>query len=262
MTSTLNPTSSKSVNLSSGVMLPFVRHSDPSTVPVALLHGVTNSRQHPEFSHSGEPLHVFAHTQQNYGNIGHHAWEARLQEFTKAVAALMGAVGLESAIIVGTSARGSVVQRLATQYAKRTSGLVLMGSFVAYHHKSVEFYNAAIVPLAESIDPTFALEFREGTLAKPLPQAWLETFIQENLKVQMGMDFLEIEVTRKLANLKAPTLIVWNNEDVSSSRKDEDSLQTSILDERLTRNARGVLYSRRRRSVLRLISWQWSRPLR
>lgn len=254
MKSTLNPTSTKFVNLSSRVMLPFVRHSDPSAVPVALLHGVTDSRQHLEFSHSSEPLHVFAHTQQSHSNTEHHAWETRLQEFTKAVAALMGAVGLGSAIIVGTSARGSVVGQLAREYAKRSSGLVLMGSFVVYHNKSVEFYNAAIVPLTDSIDPAFTLEFREGSLAKPLPQAWLESFIQKSLNTQI--EIVEVEVTRKLANLKAPTLIVWNNEDASPARNDGDCLQTSILDERLTKNARGVLYSRQRRSVLRLLSWQ------
>jgi non-heme chloroperoxidase len=253
MTSTLNPTSTKFVNLSSGVMLPNVRHGDPSAVPVALLHGVTKSRQQFGFSHSSEPLHVFAHAQQSHGNIEPHVSEAHLQEFTKAVAALMGAVGLGSAIIVGTSARGSVVQRLAREYAKRTSSLVLMGSFVAYHNKSVEFYNAAIVPLA-AIDPAFTLEFREDTLARPLPQAWLESFVQKGLNAQI--DVIETEVTRKLANLKAPTVIIWNNENISPSRSDKDSLQTSIFDERLTKNVQRVLYSRQRRSILRLLSWQ------
>jgi non-heme chloroperoxidase len=169
MTSMLNPTATKSVNLSSGVMLPFAKHGDSSGVPVALLHGVTDSRQHLEFSHSPESLHVFAHTQRSHGDAEYPISESRLQDFTKAIAAFMGAVGLESAIIVGTSARGSVVQRLARDAAKRSSGLVLMGSFVAYHNKpaSVEFYNAAIVPLLASIDPAFTLEFRQGTLAKP-----------------------------------------------------------------------------------------------
>jgi pimeloyl-ACP methyl ester carboxylesterase len=256
MIAMLNPTSSKSVTLSSGVMLPFIKHSDPSVVPVALLHGVTDSRQHLEFSPSSEPLHVFTHTQRSHGNTEHHVLESRLQEFTKAVAALMGAVGLESALIVGTSARASVVQRLAKECAKRTSGLVLMGSFVAYHDMSVAFYSTAIVPLAASVDPTFTLEFRAGTLAKPLPQAWLESFVQKNLNRQV--DVVEVEVTRKLAKVKAPTLIVWNNADVSPSRSSDESLQTSILDARLTKNSRGVLYSRERRSVLRLLSWQWS----
>jgi pimeloyl-ACP methyl ester carboxylesterase len=185
-----------------------------------------------------------------------------LQEFTKAVAALMGVVGLESALIVGTSAQGSVVQRLARDYAKRSSGLVLMGSFIAYHNTSasVEFYNAAIVPLIDSIDPAFTLEFRAGTSAKPLPQARLETFLQV-LNVRASVDFLEAEVTRKLATMRAATLVVWNNEDVSSLHDTQDNLRASIFDERLTKNTRGLLYGRKkhgrkRQSVLRLISWQ------
>jgi pimeloyl-ACP methyl ester carboxylesterase len=112
MIAMLNPTSSKSVNLSSGVMLPYARHSYPSVVPAALLHGVTDSKQHLESSHSSEPLHVLAYTQRSHSNTEHHPAETQLQDFTKAVAALMGAVGLESALIVGTSARASVVQQL------------------------------------------------------------------------------------------------------------------------------------------------------
>lgn len=33
-------------------------------------------------------------------------------------------------------------------------------------------------------------------------------------------------------------------------------LLSTCVDERLTKNTRGVLYSRKKRSVLRLISWQ------
>jgi pimeloyl-ACP methyl ester carboxylesterase len=252
MTPTFSPTSTKSVNLSSGIMMPLTKYSDPSAVPVMLLHGTTDLRQHLEFFHSSEPLHVFTHTQQERDNLERHTSEAHLQEFTKAVAALMGAVGLESALIVGTSARCSVVQHLARDYTKRTSGLVLMASFVAYHNTSasVAFYNASIVPLVGSIDAAFTLEFRAGTSAKPLSQALLETFIQAS-NVRASVDFVEVEVTRKLATMRAPTLVLWNNEDVS-----QPSLQASIFDERLMKNARGVLYGRKKQSVLRLISWQ------
>ena len=47
----------------------------------------------------------------------------------------------------------------------------------------MEFWESAVSRLTDPIDPGFVREFQESTLAQPVPQAFLDTIVQESLKV-------------------------------------------------------------------------------
>ena len=90
---------------------------------------------------------------------------------------------LGSAVIVGHSMSTSIAQRFALDYPERTRGLVLMGSFVTGWQSApviVELWEAAVSKLTDPIDPAFVREFQESTLAHPVPEAFLDTFVQES----------------------------------------------------------------------------------
>jgi non-heme chloroperoxidase len=243
MTTTLNPTVIKSVKLSTGVTLPYVEQGDPAGLPVILLHGATDSWRSfgPMLPYLPQSLHVFALTQRGHGDADKPASGYAFKDFSSDVAAFMDALNLESAVIVGSSMGSSVAQHFALDYPERTLGLVLMGAFVdfASNQAVADFYHAAIVPLTDPIDPTFALEWQQSTLAKPIPPALLQTFAQESLKVPAGLwrdmfaGFLQDDLTGELGKITAPTLIMWGDQDIFAPRSNQETLLANIPNARL-----------------------------
>ncbi len=73
-------------------------------------------------------------------------------------------------------------------------------------------------------------EFQESTLARPVPQAFLDTVVQESLKVPARVwhaafaGFMEDACAGELGKITAPTLIVWGTRDAFCPRRDQDAL--------------------------------------
>jgi pimeloyl-ACP methyl ester carboxylesterase len=72
-----------------------------------------------------------------------------------------------------------------------------------------------------------------------VPQAFLETLVQENLKVPARVwrataeGLLEDDSFEELDKIKAPTLIFWGDQDAILPRSDQDALVAAIADSRL-----------------------------
>jgi pimeloyl-ACP methyl ester carboxylesterase len=73
-------------------------------------------------------------------------------------------------------------------------------------------------------------EFQESTLAQPIPQTFLDTVVQESLKVPARVwkavfqAFLEADFSAELSKIKTPTLIVWGDQDALVPRSLQDIL--------------------------------------
>ena len=80
---------------------------------------------------------------------------------------------------------------------------------------------------------------QESTLAQPVPQAFFETIVQERLKVPARIwraafeDFLADDCSEELTTIKAPTLIVWGDQDVFCPRSDQEALAAAPVGSRL-----------------------------
>ena len=124
----------ESVELSTGVMLPYVEQGDHAGVPVMLLHGFTDSWRsfEPVLPHLPASIRAFALTQRGHGDADRPATGYLFGDFAADVAAFMDAVGIAQAVIVGTSMGSSVAQRFAIDFPERVLGLVLMGTFVGF----------------------------------------------------------------------------------------------------------------------------------
>jgi pimeloyl-ACP methyl ester carboxylesterase len=70
-------------------------------------------------------------------------------------------------------------------------------------------------------------------------QAFLETLVQENLKVPARVwratyeDLLEDDSFEELDKIEAPTLILWGDQDAILSRSDQEALAAAIAGSRL-----------------------------
>ncbi len=105
----------KSVDLSTGVTLPYVEHGDPTGTPVLLLHGYTDSWRSWQLvlSYLPDSIHAFALTQRGHGDADRPESGYRPQDFAADVAAFMETLGIGDAVIAGAS-MGSIVAATET----------------------------------------------------------------------------------------------------------------------------------------------------
>jgi non-heme chloroperoxidase len=232
-----------SVDLANGVRLPYVEQVDPRGVPVLLLHGITDSwhsfeRVLPHLPHS---IRAFALSQRGHGDADRPTTGYSPRDFAADLAAFMQALDIGPAVIAGHSMGASIAQRFAIDHPGRTLGLVLVGSLITWrgHPDFVELWNSVVSTLTDPIDPGFVREFQESTLARPVPPEFLETVVRESLKLPARVwravlleGLLEADFSRELANIQAPTLIFWGDQD-ALTRNGQEALTAAIAGSRL-----------------------------
>src|SRR4030095_7255459 len=80
----------------------------------------------------------------------------------------------------------------------------------------------------------FVREFQQSTLAQPVPQALLDTVVQESLKVPARVwkaalaALLDTDFSGELGKITAPTLIVWGDQDAFFLRREQEALAAAI----------------------------------
>jgi len=224
----------ESVELPNQVKLPYVEQGDPSGVPVLLLHGFADSWRSFErvLPHLPESIRAFALTQRGHGDASRPAAGYRVHDFAADLVAFMDVLQLEAAVVAGHSMGSSVAQRFAIDYPERILGLVLISSRATLRDRPGvrEFWDSTVSKLTDPIDPDFVREFAESTFAQPVPHAFFETTVQESLKVPARVwraafeGGLEDDFSGELDKIKAPTLIVWGDQDATCPRSDQEAL--------------------------------------
>jgi non-heme chloroperoxidase len=232
-----------SLELPGGLTVPYVEQGDRSGTPLVLLHAVADSWHSFELvlPHLPNSIHAFAFSQRGHGDASRPSEGYRSQEFAADLASFMDAVGLNAAVIAGGSSGGFVARRFAIDRPERTLGLVLLGSPGSLGDKPPvrAMFEATIAPMTDPIDPTFVREFAASTLAQPVPPAFLDTIVEENLKVPSRVwkatmqGLLEDDGAKELDEIRAPTLILWGDRDSILSRDEQESMAHSIPNARL-----------------------------
>jgi pimeloyl-ACP methyl ester carboxylesterase len=233
----------KSVRLSNEVELPYAEQGDPSGVPVLLLHAIADSWHTFELlmAHLPDHIHAFAPTQRGHGDASRPPAGYRVRDFAADLVEFMNEVHLEAAFIVGGSSGGFVARRFVIDHPERTLGLVLLGSPANLRDKPgvQELWNTKISKLSDPIDPGLVREFAASTLAQPVAQAFFETIVEENLKVPAFVwratfeGLLADDSFGELHSIKAPTLIIWGDQDSILPRSDQEALAAAIPGSRL-----------------------------
>ena len=234
--------------LPGGLRLEYVERGDPGGVPVIFLHGLSDSWRsfEPVLSGMPERMHALAVSLRGHGDSDRPGTGYRDADFADDVAALMTALGLAQAVIVGHSMSGSIAQRFALDHPSRTLGLVLIGARVAWRDAPglEALWNEIVAPMRDPVDPGFVREFQESTLSQPVPPGFLSTVVQESLKLPAYVwqgafreCLLAPDHRAELERIQAPVLLLCGDRD-AYSRAGQDELVAAIPGAQLKTYAR------------------------
>jgi non-heme chloroperoxidase len=224
--------------LSTGVRLHYAERGDPTGEAILFLHGYSDSW----FSFSevltllSPEYQAFALTERRHGDSDKPQCCYTVDNFAADVDAFMDALGIEEATLVGGSGGGFIAQRVALDYPHRVSRLVLIAAGATLlDNEAVMGLGEEMLALEDPISPEFVREFQESMMYHPGPDEFLDTVVSESLKLPArvwrdyweGVALAPYDASR-LGEIKAPTLILWGEQDIIFSREDQEQLAAAI----------------------------------
>jgi pimeloyl-ACP methyl ester carboxylesterase len=99
---------------------------------------------------------------------------------------------------------------------------------------------SAVETLVDPIELDFVREFQEATLAQPIPSAYLETVVAESMKMPARVwkaalaGLVATNLAGELADIAAPTMVVWGDRDGFAPRGEQEALAVAIPNAELT----------------------------
>jgi pimeloyl-ACP methyl ester carboxylesterase len=232
------------VRLSTGVELHVAQSGPPDGKPVLFLHGFPDSW----FSYSsilgGLPANVRAivPSQRGHGDSERPECCYRIADLASDAVALLDALRIERADVVGHSMGSFVAQRIASTYPERVGRLVLIGSSTTAASKPVVEFNAIAQTLTEPISISFAREFQVSTAYQPVESAYMDRLVGESMKIPARVwrgiagGLVSAEGKSDLSRIKAKTLIVWGEHDSLFGAAEQEALRRALP------NARFISY--------------------
>ena len=226
--------------LSTGVRLHYAERGDRAGEAIVFLHGYSDSwfsfsRVLPLLS---PKYHAFALTQRGHGDSDKPGCCYTPDDFAADVDAFMDTVGIEEATLVGASTGALFAQRVALSYPRRISRLVLIAPQTpAHENEALSGFREEVRTLEDPVPPEFVREFQESTIYHPVPQEFLDTVVSESVKLpaHVWRDYLEQAVLSidhdyvvELREIKAPTLILWGEQDALFPREEQEQLAAAI----------------------------------
>jgi pimeloyl-ACP methyl ester carboxylesterase len=228
------------VHLSTGVTLHYGEQGDRAGEAIVFLHAYVDSwfwfsRVLPLLS---PEYHAFAPDQRGHGDSDRPECCYTVDDFAADVDAFMEAVGVEEATLVGQSSGGLIAQRVALGYPHCVSRLVLIGSPITLlHNEALIELGEEMLALEDPIPPEFVRGFVESTIYYPVPEEFLAGAVSECLKVpaRVWRDYwkgvlLTVDDTARLGEIKAPTLILWGEQDTLLPREEQERRAAAIPD--------------------------------
>ncbi len=147
--------------LSTGVRLPYVSVGPSSATPVMLLHAWGESRRSFDrlMPILANTVHAVAVDQRGHGDADRPSTGYSLASLAEDILAFMDALGISSAVLLGSSSGGYVAQQVSIINPGRVIGLVLVGS-----------------PRSLQGRPSFA--DKVDRLADPIDRSWVAESLQ------------------------------------------------------------------------------------
>ena len=227
--------------LSTGIRVHYAEHGDSSGAPIVFLHGwpdswFTFSRVLPLLPNT---LRAFAVDQRGFGESEHPDAGYTLEELAADAVALLDALDIERAALVGHSFGSFVAREVAIAHPRRVTALVLIGTGFSTSTPVLQGLQAAVRMLPNPIPEPFAREFQASTAYRALPPEFFDRIVVESLKVPAPLwpvmidRLVQYDATAALDKLRAPTLVLWGDHDALFSRAEQDRFLAAVPSARL-----------------------------
>lgn len=230
----------QAVHLSTGVDVHYVDQGDRSGVPVLLLHAWGESlgcfdRLIPLLPTT---LRILAVDQRGHGESDKPAAAYSLPDFAGDVTAFLEAIGLDAAVLVGSSSGGYVAQQVAITSPARVRGLVLVGAPRSLRGRP---------PFADEVDqlndPINRTWVKDSLTWFPrfhdVPDWYIEARVDDGVQMparawrQTLAGLSEATPPTEAGTIHTPTLIIWGERDDLLPPADGDALAAAIPGSRL-----------------------------
>jgi pimeloyl-ACP methyl ester carboxylesterase len=231
------------VELPTGVRLPYFEQGDERGTPVIFLHGYPDSwfAVSTMLPYLPLSLRVIAPTQRGWGDAGRPESGYSMDDYATDILALMDALGIEQAVVVGHSMGSLISQRVAIRQPERVLGLMLIGSVSTFRdHPDLLEVQQYLQTTDNPVDPQFVSEFQSGMFIHEAAPGLVDSLIAESMKAPAktwrdAMDgILAFDSARELARITAPTILVWGDQDGLCSRAEQEVLLAGIPGSRLS----------------------------
>jgi pimeloyl-ACP methyl ester carboxylesterase len=233
----------KWVALPNQVRLSYWEQGDPLGVALILLPGLADSWRTFKllFLYLPPSIHTIAFDQRGNGNSSRPESGYQTADFVGDLVLFMDALHIEKAVILGASSGGFAARSFALEHPERTLGLVLLGTPASLRDNpaALEAWDSTISRLKDPVDPEFVRRFTQNQISQKVPPEFLEKMVQESLKVparvwrETTAGLLAEQFSGELAQIQAPALIIWGEEDAILSRSSQEALAEVIPGARL-----------------------------
>jgi pimeloyl-ACP methyl ester carboxylesterase len=226
------------VGLADGTTICY-RQQGPAAGPaVIMLHGYSDS----SFSFSRvlpllpSTVRAVALDQRGHGRSSRGA-EYSLESMARDVIAVMDALEIPTATVVGHS-MGSFVARCAAALAPtRVRRLVLLGAGISARNAVLYALRDAVSALTDPVDPSFVHEFQYSTVALPVPDTFMESVIAESHRLDAPTWKAVLEGMMAYESVEGrlwvPTLVLGGDRDAVFSVPEQRAVAEAIRGARL-----------------------------
>ncbi|MGB3762451.1 MAG: alpha/beta hydrolase [Ornithinimicrobium sp.] len=226
--------------LSTGVSLPYVSVGPDAATPVILLHAWAETRRSFDRLLPLLPsaVRAVAPDQRGHGDADRPEGGYSLTSMAQDVVALLDALNVPRAVLLGSSSGGYVAQQVAAMNPDRVAGLVLVGAPRTLQGRP---------PFAEDIeqlrDPLDEAWVRDSLTWFPrfhtVPQWYLQDRVHDGVGIPARVwratfaGLCEAMPPSDGARVRAPTLVLWGDRDELLTREHQDDLVRAIPGSRL-----------------------------
>lgn len=232
----------KSAPVREGLTLPYADAGYPSGTPVVFVHGLADSwwSFEPLLRRLPASLHGYAPTQRGHGDADRPPDGYAPEDFAADLVAFLDAADIGRTLLVGSSSGGVYARMVAGSHPDRVLGLVLIGVPGTLADKpAVTAVRETVAGLRDPVPREFVETFMAGMVARPMARGFMETMIDEGLKVpayvwqETVRGLLEADLRASLAGILVPTLVIWGDQDDILPRSDQQTILDAIHGARL-----------------------------
>lgn len=229
------------VDLPTGVRISFESSGPEGGPALVLLHGYSDSG----FSFSRiVPLlppdrRIIVPDLRGHGRSSRPPAGYGIDDLATDVLALLDALHVESAVVLGHSMGSLVAQRIAAVAPERVEALVLVGSAPSIRGVAgLDEFRGAVDGLTDPVQEEFVRAFQESTIARPVPAEFMDVIVAESLRLparvwrQLFDGMLEAPDVAA-GRIAARTLLLWGAEDGVFGREQQTRLLELIPGARL-----------------------------